>query len=75
MTISKEPLRCKLEIDGTIVEKVMEFNNLGVNIGSSENLVKEIKPQDQKAGIVCNKGHNNNYASGRRRRRRKQFSN
>ena len=38
MTISKEPLRCKLEIDGRMVEQVMEFNYLGVNISSSANL-------------------------------------
>ena len=45
MTISKEPLRCKLEIDGRMVEQVMEFNYLGVNITSSRNLVKAIKTQ------------------------------
>ena len=48
MTISNEPLRCKLEIDGRMVEQVMEFSYLGVNITSSGNLVKEIKTQAQK---------------------------
>ena len=47
MTISKEPLCCKLEIDGRIVEQVMEFNYLRVNITSSGNLVKE-KPKLKK---------------------------
>ena len=42
-TISKEPLRCKLEIDGMIVEQVMEFNYLGVNVAISGNLVNGIK--------------------------------
>ena len=38
---------CKLEIDGRMVEQVMEFNYLSVNITSSGNLVKEIKTQVQ----------------------------
>ena len=49
MTISKEPIRCKLEIDGRMVEQIMEFNYLGVNIISSGNLVKEIQTEAQKA--------------------------
>ena len=53
MTISKEPLRCKLEIDGRMVTHVMEFNYLGVNITSSGNLVEEIKTQAQKSGRVA----------------------
>ena len=53
MTVSKEPKRCKLEIDERIVEQVMEFNHLGVNITSSENLAKEIKTQAQKAARVA----------------------
>ena len=32
MNISKESLRCKLEIDCRMVEQVMEFNFFGVNI-------------------------------------------
>ena len=53
MTIRKEPLCCKLEIDGRMVEQVMEFNYLGVNITSSGNLGKEIKTQTQKAPRVA----------------------
>ena len=49
MAISKEPLRCKLEINGRMVEQVMEFNYLGVKITWSDNIVKEIKTQAQKA--------------------------
>ena len=43
MIISKE--LCKLEIDGMMVEQVLEFNYLGLKITSSGNLVKEIKPK------------------------------
>ena len=51
--ISSPYLRCKLEIDGRVVEKVIEFKYLGVNITSSGNLVKEIKIQAQKAARVA----------------------
>ena len=53
MTVRKEPIRCKLKIDGRMVEQVMEFNYLGVNITSSGNLLKEIKTQAQKAARVA----------------------
>jgi hypothetical protein len=43
MTISKEPICCKLEINSRMVERIMEFIYLGVNITSSGNLVKQIK--------------------------------
>ena len=36
MTISKETLRCKLEIDGMMVKRVMELNYLDVNITVQE---------------------------------------
>ena len=52
MTISKEHRRCKLEINGRMLEQVMEFNYLGANNTSSGNLVKEIKTQAQKAAKV-----------------------
>ena len=48
MTTSKEPISCKFEIDGKIVKQVMEFNHLGVNIISSGNLVKKLKPKLKK---------------------------
>jgi hypothetical protein len=44
---------CKMEIYGKTVEQVMEFNYLGVNTNSSENLVNEIKTQAQKASRVA----------------------
>ena len=60
MTISNEAICCKLEIDGRMTEQVMEFNNLGVNITSSGNLVKYIKTQAQKSARVA--GCLNNFA-------------
>ena len=38
-----------MEIDGKMVERVMVFNYLGVNITSSGNLIKEIKPKLKQA--------------------------
>ena len=46
MTTGKEPILCKLEIVGKMVEKGMDFNYLGVNITSSEQSRKIIlKPK------------------------------
>ena len=42
MTISIEPLECKLKIDGRIVEQVMKLSNLSANFATLGNLVKEI---------------------------------
>ena len=41
------------EIDGRMVEQVMEFSYLRLNIASSGNLVKEIKTQVQKAARMA----------------------
>ena len=40
MTTGKEPILWKLEIDGKMVEKGMDFNYLGVNITSSSQLLE-----------------------------------
>ena len=53
MTLSKERLRCKLEIGGRMVEQVMEFNYLDINITNSGSLIKEMKTQAQKAARVA----------------------
>ena len=53
MTINKETIRSKLNNNGSRVEHVMDFNYLGVNINSSENLLKEMKTQAQKAAGVA----------------------
>ena len=49
MTISKERIAYKLEIDDRMAEQVMEVKYLGVSITSSRNLVKNIITQAQKA--------------------------
>ena len=46
-TLSKKPLLNKFQIDGRMIEQVIKFCYLGVNITSSGNLVKEIKTQTQ----------------------------
>ena len=48
MAINEEDIHWKLETDGRMVEQIMEFNYLGVNITSSGNLVKEIETQAKK---------------------------
>jgi hypothetical protein len=53
LSISEETIRYKLEIDGRIIEQVIEFNYLVVNMTSSGNLVKEIKTKTQKAARVA----------------------
>ena len=52
MTISKEPICCKLEICVRMEEQVLDLNYLDVNIASSGNLVKEIKSQAKKSARV-----------------------
>ena len=70
MTISKEPICSKLELDGKMVEQEMGFNYLGVNNTSSGNLVKEIKVQAQKAARVV--GCLNDLVRKRKYTRKKQ---
>lgn len=52
MVISKDPVRCKLEINGKIIEQVMQTRYLGVNISSSNNTAQEVKMQATKAAVV-----------------------
>ena len=40
-TIIKEPICCKLKIDDRMVEQVMEFNYLNVNVTSPGNMVSK----------------------------------
>lgn len=56
MTISREPLRCKLAIDDvTIIDQVMCFDYLGVRIHSDGNLKEEVRQQVNKAATIS--GH------------------
>jgi hypothetical protein len=45
MRVCKEPLRCKLEVQGKITEQVMSFKYLGVKITSNGVLQLEVKHQ------------------------------
>ena len=52
LTISKEPLRCKLQIYNTTIEQVTSFNYLGVQITSSKDLNTEVRHQAIKASRI-----------------------
>lgn len=49
MTISINPIRCKLEIDGKIIEQVNKFNYLGTLLTSNGTTEEELKSQVDKA--------------------------
>ncbi|XP_045466553.1 uncharacterized protein LOC123675250 [Harmonia axyridis] len=52
MVTSKEPIRCKLEIDGKMVEQVREFTYLGADITSDGDLKREVRNQTMKASRI-----------------------
>ena len=52
LTISKELLRCKLQIYNTIIEQVLSFNYLGVQITSFRDLNTEVRHQAIKASKI-----------------------
>ena len=53
LTISKQPLRCKLAVYGKPIEQVMEFDYLGVKITSSKDLTSEVTNQANKAARIA----------------------
>lgn len=53
MVISKNPIRCKLVVDGTVVEQVMQFKYLGALITSVKDLGTEVRSQTIKATRVA----------------------
>ncbi|XP_060524527.1 uncharacterized protein LOC132700944 [Cylas formicarius] len=53
MTTSKEPLRCKLEVDGQVIQQEMKFKYLGIDITSYVNVVDEVRQQVAKANKVA----------------------
>ncbi|CAG9835898.1 unnamed protein product [Diabrotica balteata] len=53
IVISKESIRCKLEIDGVSIEQVMETNYLGITLSSYGDVEKEVKNQVQKANKIA----------------------
>ena len=67
MVIAKNPIRCKLELEGKIIEQVMNFTYLGVKITSDGNLQDEVDTQLMKAyrvaGCLRDFVWNNNHMS------------
>ncbi|XP_043494653.1 uncharacterized protein LOC122519338 [Polistes fuscatus] len=49
MTTSKIPLRCKLVVDGSIIQQVMKFDYLGIEISSFGEIETEVRIQVVKA--------------------------
>lgn len=52
MCISKNPIRCKLEVNGKIIQQVMDFKYLGIHISSSRRLIDEVRTQVFKASRI-----------------------
>lgn len=53
MVVSRYPIRCKLEVDGSMVEQVMEFKYLGALLTSVKDLGTEVQDQAIKAARVA----------------------
>ena len=53
MTTSKTPLRCKLEVDGKIIQQVMKFKYLGISISGFGDVETEVRKQTQKATRIA----------------------
>ena len=49
MVISRSPIRCKLEVDGSMIEQVMKFKYLGALLTSTKDLGSEVEDQALKA--------------------------
>ncbi|XP_050457558.1 uncharacterized protein LOC126854663 [Cataglyphis hispanica] len=52
LVIAKEPIRCKLTINDEIIEQVMSFKYLGVEISSNQDRKKEVQGQIDKAARI-----------------------
>lgn len=53
VVISKEPIRCKLEIDNQIIEQVMAIKYLGIKLTYNNNIEEEVKEQTLKANRIA----------------------
>lgn len=53
MVITRDPIRNKLEVRGAIIEQVISFNYLGVEITSYKHLVVETTAQTKKATRIA----------------------
>ena len=52
MVISREPIRCKLEVKNKMIEQVMEFQYLGIDVSSERNTYKEVRKQTMKGARI-----------------------
>lgn len=52
LTVSKEPIRCKLQLYDKVVEQVNHFQYLGVMITSHKDLIAEVNQQIVKASRI-----------------------
>lgn len=52
LVMSKDPIRCKLMVDGRTIEQVMQFNYLGSHITSCRNLIAETRQNSIKASKI-----------------------
>ncbi|XP_050447499.1 uncharacterized protein LOC126849579 [Cataglyphis hispanica] len=52
LVIAKEPIRCKLAVNDEIIEQVMSFKYLGVEISSNQDRKKEVQGQIDKAARI-----------------------
>lgn len=53
MTTSAEPIRCKLEVDGKVIQQEMKFMYLGIELSANASIDKEVKRQITKANKVA----------------------
>ena len=47
MTTSKTPLKCKLKVDGKIIQQVMKFKYLGISISGFGDVEAKVREQTQ----------------------------
>uniref|UniRef100_A0AAR5P785 Reverse transcriptase domain-containing protein n=1 Tax=Dendroctonus ponderosae TaxID=77166 RepID=A0AAR5P785_DENPD len=72
LTTSKTPLRCKLELDGGVIEQQMKFNYFGVELSGFGDIETDVRDQTTKAiriagclnAIWCNKSMGTDTKSG-----------
>lgn len=53
MTTSKTPLRCKLEVDGEVIQQEMKFKYLGVELSGFGDVEAEVREQTTKATRIA----------------------
>lgn len=53
IVISKEPTRCKLEVNNKVVQQFMKFNYLGSITSSDRDLIEKIRIQANRANGIA----------------------